>query len=399
LGSILGISAIIGLFYGFWLSGTLAGIARQSAKSLEEVIAQTSNLEGLLTQFYTFTILGILVLGLFLPKIKPTGSMKETFWGPIVAIAGFIIVIWISVVTNLRVIHADIAFKMAEPFAGNQQWIVANALYRRAIELSPDEDYYYLFLGRGSLEEAKTLTDPVQQEQAFKTAEADLIRAQTINPLNPDHTANLARLYSWWALQAPDENTRLERGEISNQYYSRVTVLSPNNARLWDEWAILHLNVLNDPNKAHELLSHSLEIDPKYDWTHALIGDYYSKIALDTENQDERAQIFEEAINHYQQAILLSPDSTNYYYALASAYQSLNNIEMVISTLEEALAHAGPSETWKIEDNLTHYYYQLDDVGNALIHAQKALETAPETEQERIQTIISQLQELLSQGK
>jgi tetratricopeptide (TPR) repeat protein/O-antigen ligase len=391
-GSILGISAAIGLFYGFWLSGTLAGIARMSPKSLEEVISQTSNLEGLLTQFYSFTILGILVLGMFLPKIKSTGSTKGSFWGPIIAIAGFIIVIWISVATNLRIIHADIAFKMAEPFAGSKQWVVANALYRRAIELSPDEDYYYLFLGRGSLEEAKTITDPLQQEQAFKTAEADLIRAQTINPLNPDHTANLARLHSWWALQASDDITRLERGEVSNQYYSRVIVLSPNNARLWDEWAILHLNVLDDPDKAHELLTHSLEIDPKYDWTHALIGDYYSKLGLNTENEDERTQIFEQAIYHYQQAILLSPDSSNYYYALASAYQSLNNIEMVISTLKDALAIVGPSEIWKIEDNLTHYYYQLDDIGNALIHAQKALETAPETEQERLQTIISQLQ-------
>jgi len=391
-GSILGISIAIALFYGFWLSGSLARIARIAPQNINDVITQTASLEGLLTQFFTFLILGILILGIFLPSSWPTRSRHETFWGPILAVVGFIFVLWLSVTTNLRIIHADIAFKMAEPFSNTGQWAVANVLYRRAIELSPDEDYYYLFLGRGSLEEAKTITDPTQQEQAFRTAEADLLRAQDINPLNPDHTANLARLYSWWALQASDEDTRNERGKISDQYYSRVIVLSPNNARLWDEWAILQLNVLGDPERAYELLSHSLEIDPLYDWTHALTGDYFSKIAVEAENETEQQTLLEKAVVHYQQATEIEPKNTNYYFALASAYQSLNDIPGVIAALEDSLKVAGNNEVWKIEDNLAHYYLQLNDIENALLHAEKALATAPETEHERLQNVINQLQ-------
>ena len=361
-------------------------------QNLDDVILQTAGLEGLLTQYYAFVIVGLLIMGLFIPDKWPGSTRNQSFFGPVLAITGFILVIWLSVTTNLRIIHADIAFKMAEPFASSKQWVVANMLYRRAIDLSPDEDYYYLFLGRGSLEEAKTISDTVLQEQAFKTAEADLIRAQRINPLNPDHTANLARLHSWWALQAPDDQTRAQRAMVSDQYYSRVTVLSPNSARLWDEWAILFINVLNDPDRASELLEHSLEIDPQYDWTHALAGDYYSKMGLNTDDEVEHSQNFEKAIRHYQQAIAIQPQNTNYYYALASAFQSLDNIEMVIATLEDSLDFAGQSEIWKIEENLAHYYFQLNDPVNALLHARKAVSSAPETEFERLQTLINQIQ-------
>jgi hypothetical protein len=65
---------------------------------------------------------------------------------------------------------------------------------------------------------------------------------------------------------------------------------------------------------------------------------------------------------------------------------------MVIETLEESLAFADKRDIWKIEDNLTHYYVQLNDIQNALIHAQRALNNAPQTEHERLQTIINQLQ-------
>jgi tetratricopeptide (TPR) repeat protein len=281
---------------------------------------------------------------------------------------------------------------MAEPFASSQQWGVANAIYRRAIDFSPDEDYYYLFLGRGSLEYAKTIADPTEQEQAFQIAESDLVKAQTINPLNPDHTANLGRLYSWWALQAQENDARIQRGLISDEYYTRVTILSPNNARIWDEWAILHLNVLKDPERAFEILSHSLEIDPKYDWTHALLGDYYGQASGTAENEDEALELIQQAIYHYEQAISLSPDMMNYYYALAGAYQSLEDFEMVIETLETSLEFAKASDIWKIEDNLTHFYFQLEDYPNALLHARRALASAPESEHERLNSIINQLQ-------
>ena len=390
-GSILGISGAISLFYALLLSGTLAKIARMNPTDLQSLLNQIASLEGLLTQFYVVLIIGILAFGFFLPKDWPASLKNPSPWGPAIAIGGFILTLWLSVATNLHIITADIAFKMAEPFANSSQWPVANQIYRRAIQYSPDEDYYYLFLGRGLLEEAKAVTDPTEQEKAFLAAESDLKNAQHVNPLNPDHTANLARLNSWWALQAPDDATRKTRGLVSDEYFRQVTTLSPNNARLWNEWAILNLNVLQDRTRAFELLTHSLEIDPKYDWTLGLMGDFYNQQARNADNEEAKQSAFNQAIKYYNQAISAAPNNTSYYFALASAYQGLNDTEMVIKILENSLKVAGENEVWQIEESLIQQYVQLNDIPNALIHAQLALNAAPDSEHERLNNIINQL--------
>jgi tetratricopeptide (TPR) repeat protein len=402
LGGILGFSALIGLIYGFWLSGSLASLARIAPTNQNEVIQQVAGFEGLLTQFYTFIILSLLVLATVLPKewpIKTTSSIL----GPFSATVLLILVIIIANFTNLRIIRADITFKMAEPFGNSNQWPVAILLYQRARELAPEEDYYYLFLGRAYLEYAKGLTDQQIKRDIFNQAEIDLSQAQMINPLNPDHTANLARLYSWWALQADNSEARINRGLESDKYYARATVLSPNNARLWNEWAILHLNILNQNERANDLLLHSLEIDSQYDWTNALLGDYYVQIARQTDNPALSSEYFEKAAYHYDQAItwatgktLSSRQGLNYFFALASVYQGIDDIENTIATLEASLEHAtNRDDIWKIEENLVQFYLQLNERENAIIHARKAFEFAPDPEKARISDLISQLENSL----
>ena len=59
-----------------------------------------------------------------------------------------LLVIGLVFYTNIRVIQADIVFKIAEPFTRSGQWSAAIAIYNRANELAPNEDYYYLFLGQ-----------------------------------------------------------------------------------------------------------------------------------------------------------------------------------------------------------------------------------------------------------
>ena len=391
-GGILGISSLIGIVYSTWLSGSLAALARMAPKNIDDVILQTAGLERLLTQYYGFLIIGLLILAMVLPMKRPLWSRHDTLLGTILAITGFVFILWLSVTTNLKIIHADIAFKMAEPFSNSRQWGVSNTLYRRAIELSPDEDYYYLFLGRGSHEYAKTLTDPIEMEKAFKTAEADLVRAQTISPLNPDHARNLARLHSWWALQAEDEGIRVQRGLVSNGYFTQAISLSPNNVQIWNEWASLYYQVLEDPEKALELITQSLEIDDAYDWTHAFAGDIYSTRARIIENEDERMVAFDLAEDHYKKAIEIQPEAVNYYFALANVYLSTDNTQKVIDTLEDSLAYVGEADIWKVEDNLTKSYIKMEDFENALLHAQMALANAPQTEVDRLKLLIDQIQ-------
>lgn len=391
-GMIMVISAGTGLVYGFWLSGSLASLARNLPENIDDVLAQAASFEGLLTQFYFFLIIFILVLAAYLPEEWPQKALKPSSFGVILAPIMLVIVLSLSYFTNWRVIQADIAFKLAEPFANSGQWAAANYLYQRAKDHAPDEDYYDLFLGRGYLELAKTVTDEAEKRSIFQNAEADLLKAQKTNPLNPDHTANLARLYSWWALQTQDLAERQARGLTSDEYYSRVLVLSPNNARLWTEWGVLHLDVLQQPDRGFALIDTALEIDPEYDWPYALLGNYYSQVARQTEDPDEKAENFHKAIEYYRQAIEYYKN-LNYFYALASIYQVMDDPESLITVLEESLQYAKASkDIWKIEENLAVFNFQMGNKTEALKHAQNAYYVAPDSEKERLAQLIQQIE-------
>jgi tetratricopeptide (TPR) repeat protein len=225
-----------------------------------------------------------------------------------------------------------------------------------------------------------------------------LQRAQALNPLNTDHTANLARLYSLWSTYSDDAEVRRQRGEKSAQYFERATTLSPNSARLWDEWALLYLNVLQEPDAAYERLSHALEIDPYYDWTYGLLGDYYSRkaSAIPEDQAGQREEILIQATDYYSKALSTpgADPQMRYQYALAlgNAQTNLGQIDQAITTYVKAvdLAPAG-SEKWRIEENIARLYVQLGDVRGALEHAQNALSLAPDDQKERLQQLVAQL--------
>ena len=74
------------------------------------------------------------------------------------------------------------------------------------------------------------------QEDLLRAAEVVLLDAQNVNPLNTDHTANLARLYRTWAdLAAADPAKREEMLAKSVAMYDTAVMLSPNAAHLWNE--------------------------------------------------------------------------------------------------------------------------------------------------------------------
>ncbi len=106
-------------------------------------------------------------------------------------------------------------------------WPAAIAIYNRANDLAPNEDYYYLFLGRAYLEYAKTLQDTPERERLIEQAAEDLRKAQQINPLNTDHTANLARLYSLWATFTHDQAVIQQRASISDDYFRQGVDAQP----------------------------------------------------------------------------------------------------------------------------------------------------------------------------
>jgi tetratricopeptide (TPR) repeat protein len=367
-----------------------------------------ANIGGLLTTFYIF--IGIVLLAsawMFVDNVPARGVSSHALG--VIATPLFMVLIMVLVyVTNLRIIYADIAFKMAEPFTKNGQWQMATLLYKRALELAPMEDHYYLFLGRSYLEQAKAAQGSEEQDTLIHQAEADLQVAQRINPLNTDHTANLARLYSWWSMRAADSTQRMERGQTAANYYRTAVTLSPNNATIWGEWAILYLQGLRQPQDAVNTLNRAIEIDPEYSFTQGLMGEYYSTIAQSTDDVTDKELALQEAAFYYSEAVRVfnQRDTTSlatYLVYLGNTYSELarlnaNNgnttyIQQAITALEQAIdSDLRDSDLWKVQEALARLYAQIGDKITALAYANAALAGVAEGSLENIQTLIASIQ-------
>ncbi len=77
------------------------------------------------------------------------------------------------------------------------------------------------------MEYARTITDENDRENLIATSVERFGNRSEINPLNTDHTANLARLYSLWSSMTEDNEKKLERARKAIIYFSRAVVLSP----------------------------------------------------------------------------------------------------------------------------------------------------------------------------
>ena len=202
-------------------------------------------------------------------------------------------------------------------YEGAGQWEGAVVLYTEAARLEPQEDYYDLFLGRALLQLAD-MTQPGtallpadlsnvptrdllalaergarsgSREDLMRAAQAALEAAQRLNPLNTDHSANLARLNRAWAftdalspednpssvrlreiLATPNNKVDTARLDQALKYYRQATALSPQNAQIWNELATVQF-IQDDLTGAQESLDRSLALDQRYAPTYLLLGD------------------------------------------------------------------------------------------------------------------------------
>lgn len=396
LGSVAGFSLLSSSIFWIWHSMAISDIINKSATTIEGVMNQIQKYEGLITRYYIFVFV-VVAIGAYFVYREKIGKLSRVSMPALILVPfGLILSIYLIGTTNLKIIQADIDYKLADPFTKGNSWPVAIKIYDRALSLAPNEDFYYLFLGRAYLEYGKTITDTTEQEKLITQAQRDLEKAQRINPLNTDHTANLARLYSMWSSMTEDSQKKLERAQKSDYYFSRAIVLSPNNSRLWGEWALLALNSLNQPEKALERLNHSLELDPTYDWTNALLGEYYMLLSQkETITATKQAQI-NQSLFYYGEAKRLAGDQSskiNYSLGMAQLYINNQQYNEAIQVLEEII-QLNPSnpDLWKYEQSLAQLYLQVGNQISALTYAQKALEQAPEDQQEFLQNFISQFQ-------
>jgi len=404
------VMAVVSISIGvlFWLLHglSLAALASFTPANQNDVITQVNSIGSLLTKYYLYIFLIIMLVAFILPDEWPSRNISPA------AVSGFLAPVMLVLVfvftnsTNLKVIHADVTFKMADPFTKNGQWQVATFLYKQALELTPKEDHYYLFLGRSYLEQAKITDATTDQDNLVLKAEKDLKVAQSINPLNTDHTANLARLYSWWAGKATTTSSRADRAQKASDYYATAVMLSPNNSTLWDEWAIVFLQLIGQPQQALDRLQHALELDAKFSFTQGLLGDYYQKISNSATDTSAKEQALTAAAGYYRSAadVAKSTDTTSkasYLVSLGNVYtimaemdpQNINHekLQQAISALFESInAGLNSTDVWKVQEAIAKLYLQLGDNANAQYYANQALLAAPASATSRIQDLITQ---------
>ena len=410
LGLMAGISIAIGVLFWLLNSISLAGLAGFVPHTQDDVITEVNSIGSLLTKYYLYIFIVIALLALFLLDEWPTRGASRAYLGSIIAPIALITAFTFTNISNLRVIHADITFKMAEPFTKSGQWQVATFLYQNTIKLTPKEDHYYLFLGRSYLEQAKITESTTDVDNLVLQAEKDLKVAQSINPLNTDHTANLARLYTWWAQKAADSATRNDRAQKASDYYRTALTLSPNNSSLWDEWAVLYMQVIGQAQPALERLQHALSLDAKYSFTQGLLGDYYQMVAKSTNDIDAKKQALQTAAGYYRTAAdvtryLDTTPKSSYLVTLSNVYITMANLDpdnidkaqlqnAIDALLESIDSGLSSNDLWRVQDTIAKLYYQLGNKQNALKYATQALTNATDSNSSSIQDLINQIETL-----
>lgn len=289
---------IFGLIQGFRLAPLTAPQGTTNQEFLNMQLERVAGHFG----FFTFLlVMWVLVAGTVYawPTLRARGVPAATrpLWAAATGTLAALLVVFLVYTVNINLVKADIVYKQGQQFDSQGNWVNSIELYRRALATRKTEDQYMLFLGRALLEQAKqaqptgtyqlpeqpTLDDvlsltPDQVTQMSRTellraAETVLLDAQTVNPLNTDHTANLARLYRTWAdLVADDPAARQAVLDKSVAMYAMAVTLSPNAAHLWNERG----NAFAAEGKNDEAMASyakSLSIDNRFDQTYLLTAD------------------------------------------------------------------------------------------------------------------------------
>jgi tetratricopeptide (TPR) repeat protein len=300
---------------------------------------------------------------------------------------------------NVGLVRADIIYKQGQQFDGQANWVQSAELYRRALDARRTEDHYMLFLGRALLEQAKatqilddasgfpqqaTLDDVLALDatkinqmgrfELLRAAEAVLKEAQDVNPLNTDHTANLARLYRTWADQAAalgdaGATMRQEKLDQSIAEYNMAVTLSPQAAHLWNEKGNAHL-ARGERDLAEQAYLQSLSLDPYYEQTYLLLADFYEN----DQRFADSAELLRDGIARLEER--RGPASTLQLKSyLGVALSRLGDYDGAIQAMQEILA-VQPSNQAALR-NLVLLYRDAGRMQEAAQAAEDALAALP----------------------
>ncbi len=307
------------LFAGWLLYGVIHAARLLPGARTGTVAEQLEQIAGHYSLYTWIVVLWCLLAGLFLSR-REVVDARRAWLGRGLATAGAGVlmsaaVFYIIANINIAQVRADVFYKQGQNFDSAGAWVESSDLYRRALAVRPSEDYYMLFLGRSLLERAAYApkegslsfpSDPTLQQvlelnaeeiallgrdDLLSASEAVLFRAQEANPLNTDHTSNLARLYSHWAILTDDPLAQLPALEKSLRHYDAALSLSPNAAHLWNEKGQVLVS-MDREEEAEMSLLHSLSLDDRFENTYAQLIELYTR----TDESDKLSRLLESGL-------------------------------------------------------------------------------------------------------
>ncbi len=349
------------VFLGFSLLVAARLTPMPSTVTLDQAVSQTANH---ITFYYLALFSTILALAAVMTWERPLPAQAWSGQWSVLPGALLVATAFIAISNiNLNVVRADILYKQAwNGYHQRGQYDAAIATYRKALALEPNEDYYYLFLGKAYLEKIRTVNDPSERERLFEETRQALEHAQHLNPLNPDHAANLARLYQQWAQMEQDPTQRKKLFETALKYHQQATGLAPHAAHLYNEWA-LTLDQMGRYDQAVEKLQKSLSLDAKFVDTYVFLGEVY-----------RHNQQLDEAITAYQKALELKPDRAEANRGLALVYAYQGKTEQAIEQEQAIIQHSPNDPT--AHQHLAILYQQQGQLDAALREAEAATRVA-----------------------
>ncbi|MBI5565401.1 MAG: tetratricopeptide repeat protein [Chloroflexi bacterium] len=405
LGS-LGLSAI----FEVALAGYLSGLAQTPVDPADvAAVLVRSTQVAHVVDVYFITLLGVallmaLIALAWLPADNAARPQRRS--GPIGAV---ILIglggIWLHF-ADLNPIRADVYHKLGTEHAATSP-AAAAGLFRQAIRLAPQQDFYFLAWGRALVQQAQSVIasgietpsrlsdqtrlgdvlalDDHQLAQLNRldllyAAQAALQQARALNPLYPDHTLNLARFY----LPELPVNTaaRSNLAALADDYYTQAVRLSPSNAAYWNEWAEFEQKYQHDPDRALEKLAQSLRLNPAYADTYLQQGQIYA---------DQAAWPL--ARDAYQQVVNIEPHRAEAYSALAFSHYRLQELPQAAAAYQRyiELAPDAPN-VWEAHKNLALVYRQLGDLTQALNELRLAAGLTTGDDQAQLNALVTQWQ-------
>jgi tetratricopeptide (TPR) repeat protein len=385
----LGLGALIftaisgGIFLVFGLlhaAGIASDTRRQTAGAALSVDDLASMVSSHIVVYYVIILLLIAALGVVIWRTRPgTGKwLANGGWlGPVVGVVLTLLALVLIFTVNVSLVRADIIYKQGQAYDAAKRYDESTRLYELAIQEEPREDYYYLFLGRAQLEKARESTGNERSEFLLK-AQQSLLRAQELNPMNTDHSANLGRLYLAWAqLVGGDERAKMLQKSLD--YYQVATTLSPNAAHLRNEYASAY-QFAGQPDKAMEQYEVSLQLDQIYADTYRRLGDFYRQ-----SNQPDLA------IQTYEQGVQVAPRNIAMRSTLGLLYADQGELDKAIEQ-NLAVLQIRPTELSSLR-NLAVLYEETGDLASALSYAQQALDlTQDDADKTELQSLILEIQ-------